>query len=150
MSDQRTLFFPGDPVALQNHGHPAGGDVALALGVVFDGAEDEAHFLNAGFDGAGETDLGKDEEGRVFLEFVGDDEVLSGVEEFSGEKAEAAGGEVAGEDVDPGRAGFRGEIEPHGVGKIDAGMDAAVGGFALRLGVEPGDDLLDAFDFVVG
>jgi hypothetical protein len=126
---------------------PLGGGFAEAVGVFFDGDEGEADLEDAEIDGAAEADAGEDEEGFFFVELVGDDEVLVDVEELAGEEGESAGGEVAGEDVDPGLSGLGGEVEPEGVGEIDARHDAAVGAGAWLLGVEARDEGLHVGQF---
>jgi len=92
----------GEPVALEDEFGPVGGDAADVGGVGFDGLEGEADFHDVEFDGAAEAGFAEDELGAFFVEFVGDDEVLAVVDEFAGEEGEAAGGEVAGVDADPG------------------------------------------------
>ena len=50
--------------------------------------------------------------------------------------------------MDPGFTGFGGEVEPEGVVEVDAGMFTAIGAWAEGLGVEAGDEMLDAIDFI--
>ncbi len=143
-----SAFLTGQPVILEHKRHPFGGDIALFIGIGLGGFEAQADFLDAHFDGAREADLREHELRGFFVEFVGDDHVLAGVDEFSGEQREPAGGEGSRDDVNPGAAGFGGEMEPEGVVEVDAGVLAAVGAGPEGLGVETGDELLHAIDFV--
>ncbi len=122
--------------------------MTFAVGVILDGVEGEADFVDAEFDVSAKADLCQNKQRGVLVEFVRDNEVLVDLEKLACEEREAAGGKVPGKDMDPGGAGLCGEVEPHGMGEINSGVNASIGVTAERLGIEFCDEMADVINFL--